>query len=318
MSGDDSLIIWVGDLDSWISVDFSDEYEAERKSEILEEELDQIGEIPLFAEKSISSRTLWSRGIDPDAWRWSLHEAEIALCDASKQPEIERLFVGKLIKMGRGHAIRRYARWENLPYSTALTATFPHGIRALVYQYFDAEKSLCGSSKRPSVQNALQKAFKTESLTAYDQAGLVQQVLHSSARLVHGPAGHFDLDKNRTRTILSLCRLHFLVRENDLNSLEALKKLERCYSNARSAIKNEKMTDHRITGRIIRNWKMRHLHPLTFFFPYSARNAIARGYKQVYEDPKSFDRRRAVNELALVHCGMKLMRQHSIDRRKPK
>ncbi|WP_026758872.1 hypothetical protein [Sediminimonas qiaohouensis] len=100
---DDGLTIWVGDLDAWINVDFSGENEAERNAELLEEDLKEIGNISLFAQKSISSRTLLSKGIEPDAWRWSLHEAEIALGGIAIQGQIERRFVRKLINMGSGY-----------------------------------------------------------------------------------------------------------------------------------------------------------------------------------------------------------------------
>ena len=320
---DDSLIIWVSDLDNWINVDFSAEHEAEtealeaeldHKAETHEDELGHIGKISLFAQRSISSQTIQARGINAGEWRWSLHEAEKALGDASDRHEIERFFVKKLIDMGRSYAVRRYARWEKLPYSSALTATFSHGIRALVYQYIAGEQSLRDLPNRQSVQGALHAAIKAEGLTAYDRTGIIQQALHHNARLVNGAEGHCTLDKIRTKTILSLCRLHFSVRESNLSSLEELQELDRLYNDARTAMDNGMTLDQEIVGRRIRNWKMRHLHPLIFLFPYSVRNAITRGYYQVCDDPNSFDRNGAVNELALAHCGIELMRKRSIDR----
>ena len=78
----DSLTIWIGDLDAWVNVDFSAEHEAEQRVEALELGTDEIGEIPRLAGKSVLSRILLSRGVAPDQWRWFLHEAEIALNDA--------------------------------------------------------------------------------------------------------------------------------------------------------------------------------------------------------------------------------------------
>lgn len=320
---DDDLTIWVSDLDDWINLDFSDPYEEDRRAyeeklraKALEQELDQIGEIPLFVHKFISSRVLLSRGIGPSEWRWAQHEGESALGGSSSRYEIERRYVKKLIDMGRGYAIRRYARWENLTYPSALTATLPHGIRALLYQYIDTEQSLRDPSNRMVIQDALRAAFKAERLTAYDRTGIIQQALHNCARLSNGPEGHRDLDKEKTRTILALCRLHYMAQESNCSSLEDFQRLGHLYDSARHAVNNAQTEDSGISGRRIYNWKMRHLHPLMFLFPYSIRSAIARGYNQVCEDAACFSRDRAANELALAHCGMKLMRQRSIDRRK--
>jgi hypothetical protein len=311
MSNDDGLTIWVGDLNGYINVDFSDEYEHELKELALEREMDEIGDISLFAGKAISSRVLLSRGVSPDRWRWAQHHAEKSLADAKCKIELELRFVENVNAMGRRYAVARYARFEGLSYSTALTATFRHGLRALLYQYIAREPLLGDSKQRPVIQKSLSHAIAADGLTAYDRAGKIRQTLHDIAILNHGPEGHLCLDKDGVKEILSLCRLHFSVLECDVHSLLMLQELDRLYGRARIEAGNGSDQGQAITGKYIRNWKMRHLHPLTFFFPYSLRNAVARGILQISEDPGSFDRCRIVNELALAHCGMGIMRENA-------
>ncbi len=53
---DDSLTIWVGDLDAWINVDFGDELEAEHDAWALEKELDwtdHFGHVIVVSTKTI-------------------------------------------------------------------------------------------------------------------------------------------------------------------------------------------------------------------------------------------------------------------------
>lgn len=315
---DDSLTIWVGDLDAWINVDFSVEYEEERRIEALENDLAEIGDIALLSGKFISSRTLLSRGITPDRWRWFLHEAEVALKDATSQNEIEPLFVKDISKLGQNYAIGRYARWENLPYEAAATAIYPNGIRALLYQYFSSEKILRESNYRPRVIKAIKDALEDKELIAYYRTRFIQTAIHQLANADGNPKGHVALDKNNIRNILSLCRLHFASMECKVSSLLQLHEVTLRYKQARNLVSQGGAPKQAAPGGEISNWELRHLHTLTYFYPYSIRNCFLRSVKQINEDPNAFTRDKAANELALARCEMKLMKQKSIDRRKAK
>ncbi|WP_390910870.1 hypothetical protein [Pseudosulfitobacter sp. SM2401] len=61
--------IWVGDLDGYVNIDaISRDHEAEQKQAQLDRDIDEIGDIPLFGGKSISSWMLFSHGIMTLAW----------------------------------------------------------------------------------------------------------------------------------------------------------------------------------------------------------------------------------------------------------
>lgn len=310
MSNDTDMRVWVGDLDGYVDIAaISREYEREQRQDALDKELDRIGDIALFAGKSVSSRTLFSRGVNPENWRWAQHVAETFLGHAETKAEIEAAFLKAVIAIGRRHAVARYAHLENLSYSSAITATFPHGIRALLNQYMAGEPTLADPYRRKVVPRIFHSAISAPGLTAYDRAGLVRQSLHQHAIATEGPKGHLRLDRDGMRDMLSLCRLHFTVHECHVRSISEFQALNRRYELARTATARECDQGQAMNGEFIRNWRMRHLHPLTFFFPYSIRNSLSRAVLHATVSRTPPDRTTAVNELALARCGLALMRQ---------
>lgn len=150
-SGND-LKLWVRDLDDYVNLDaiFS-EYEAKRQEQLLNDKLDEVGEIRLFADKSVSFRTLHSRGISPEKWRWIKYAVDKSLGQVKDAAGLEARFYRSVIVSGRRYAVARYARAENLSLASATTATFPYGIRALIYQFMASEPTLADRSRsRPS------------------------------------------------------------------------------------------------------------------------------------------------------------------------
>jgi hypothetical protein len=70
MSYDESMSIWVGDLDDFVHIyDDDDYYKEESRLQELENDLDELGEILLFSGKSTSARSLNKKGISPQEWR---------------------------------------------------------------------------------------------------------------------------------------------------------------------------------------------------------------------------------------------------------
>lgn len=309
MSNDKNLRIWVGDLDGYINIDATSyANELEEEQDILDDSLDGVGDIVLLAGQTISARELMVRGVAPPQWRWAQHEAERYILKAKTTDEIETAFLKAVITSGRRYAVARYACLERLSYDSAITATFPHGIRALLYQYMVGEPSLADISQRKAIQRALHQAASTSGITAYERTALVRDCLHEQARVAAGSGGHLQLNKDSIRNILSLCRLHFSILECHVQSTSKLDELVRLYDLARVTTAKQRGQDKTITGKYIRNWKLQHLHPLIFFYPFCIRNSLARLTFQNARAMTSFDHITAVNELALVLCGINLMR----------
>jgi hypothetical protein len=99
--------------------------------------------------------------------------------------------------------------------------------------------------------------------------------------------------------------------EMDIGSFAELQALQGVYETAR-AIEQKGTDDYRPAagiGKKIQNWRLRHLHSLAYLFPYSIRHALARGIQHRLGSSKFPERAIAVNELALAHCSILLMRR---------
>ncbi len=308
MSYDTDMGIWVSDLDGYIDIDaINSENEREAEQERLDVELDQLGDIALFSGKSVSSRVIYSRGVTPEQWRWTRHRAEASLSQAQTSAEIETAFLKAILSLGRRYAVARFARQEALSFSSAITATFPHGIRALLYQFMAGEKLLSDNSCRNSIQRTLHHAASSSDRIAYEKTGLVQQTLHVLAIDAGGANAAQQLEKKRMRQILALLRLHFSVNESRVRTVSELNSMNARYEQMRIGTEEETSKDIIISGKKIRNWKMRFLHPLLFYYPYGIRNSLNRLILHTTESDSSLTPIVATNELCLADCGMQLM-----------
>lgn len=312
MSESNGSSVWVGDLDRCICIDFDRANERAAERTFLEVELDEIGDLELLAGKAISARQLYEKSIAPSEWRHALHQSEMAI-GFSSQKELQHecegtdssvtRFVKGMLDLGRPYAIARYARWERLDYPSALTATLPHGIRALVNQLLASEAITRSRDVDASVRAVLGPSGMG-GMTAYRRTGLLQAALHRIADDTPTHPGGTKLDRSRMRAILALARLHFSTIELRLISIEELRSLISTYEAERAIAQRD---DARITtnGRLIRSWRLRHVQPLFNLYPYSIRHGLKRALEHGIAN---FDRTVLVNELALAHCGIFRMR----------
>lgn len=320
MSESNGTSAWVGDLDRCISYgDFDHDNELDEigelqlaQQDLLNIELDEIGELQLLAGKAISVLQLYEKSISPSEWRHALHQSEMTIGFRSSNllqnvgeytdsPVIR--FVKGMLDLGRPYAIARYARWEHLDYPSALTATLPHGIRAMVNQLLASECITRSREVEASIRTVLEPSKKGD-MTAYRRTGLLQAALHRIADDTPAHPGGTKLNRNRMRDMLSLARLYFSTVELRLASIEELRSLLSTYEAERAIALRD---DARITtnGRLIRAWCLRHIQPLLNLYPYSIRHGLKRALAHGLAD---FDRTALVNELALAHCGIFRMR----------
>ncbi|RIJ26272.1 hypothetical protein D1224_01245 [Henriciella barbarensis] len=307
MSNENHNAIWVNDLDGYVYIDSSD-YEREAEVEARHAALRDIGEISLCNGKAISSELLDERGIEPHEWKWAFHEAERTLGRSSSDKELEKALVQALISLGRRYAVRRYAKWEKIPVSSAQTATLPMGLVALLHQFLSGQGFKNSEQFNPSIRQSLLEAAALEDVTAYHRTSIVQNLIHEIAGKSGVSQPRECLDREATRTMLSLARLHFSVLELKVDSFAHLSKLFTAYRKARHSEGFRQFDDSKITGKPIRNWRLRHLRPLSAFMPFSIRYGIERGIKHIEADLK-LTRDIATNELALAQAGILLMRK---------
>lgn len=313
MSENNGDRVWVGDLDGYVYYDdFDSDDEHENQEELLETEIDEIGELQLLAGKTISARQLYQKNISPSEWRHALHQAEMTIgfgpikvhqeTGADTDSSVIR-FVKGMLNLGRPYAVARYARWEHLDYPSALTATLPHGIRALTNQLLASE----GIERTREIDASIRAVFELSEksdMTAYRRAGILQTALHRIANDTPNHPGGTKLDRKRMRAILALARLYFSAAELRLISVEELRSLFRNYERDREIARREEV---RLTtnGRFIRSWRLRHVHPLVNFYPYSIRHGLKRA---LAHGVANFDRSTLVNELAFAQCSIFRMR----------
>jgi hypothetical protein len=320
MSESNGTSVWVGDLDRCISISDFDPYDELdeidgpqlAQQELLNNELDEIGELQLLAGKAISALQLYEKSISPSEWRHALHQSEMTIGFSSSN-SLQNVgdytdgavirFVKGLLDLGRPYAIARYARWEQLDYPSALTATLPHGIRALVNQLLASEGITRTREVEESIRTVL-KPSKKDVMTAYRRTGTLQAALHRIADDTPTHPGGTKLNRHRMGAMLAQARLYFSTVELRLASIEELRSLLTTYEAERAIAQRD---DSRITtnGRLIRAWSLRHIQPLLNLYPYSIRHSLERALSQGVAD---FDRTALVNELALAHCGISRMR----------
>lgn len=208
----------------------------------------------------------------------------------------------------RRYAVARYASFEGLAFSDAITAIYPHGIRALLFSFMAREQSLSNRSYRQEIQRTLYHASSSPNLTAYDRTGLVRCRLHELAINKSGQDAHLKLNKICMRNILSLLRLYFSNIECQAQSAVEMREILIRYEAARAAEKRGFDTGQKITGEKIQNWRLRSLQPLVFYFPYSARHALRRLISHDTLGAHPINYNMATNELALMYCEIELMR----------
>ncbi|CAO4191866.1 hypothetical protein [Methylorubrum extorquens] len=311
MSNDGGMRVWVGDLDGYINLDAIDwANDREAEEEALLAELDKIGNLALLAGKSISAHSVNARGVSPSEWRWAMHEADKQLAPLLDAAGFERALVRALSSMGRPYAIARYAQWERVPKASALTAALPYGFKALLTQYLQAEGLQRTDVERERIRTTLSTARDAQVVNAYERVGMLQTALHELAYHVKGSHGPRRLDQEGTRMILSLARLHFAVAESRVECFREIVELNARYEAARHSYRSGEDEYRPVVGRHLKNWRARHLRPLSDLYPFSIRHALARGANSGSLSGEHA-RTIAMNELALAHCGILLMRRNA-------
>lgn len=307
-----SISIYVRELDRYITIG-SDPYEDNRWMEEqdneteMRERLKLLDPIELFSGQSLTFTRLWDSGISPEHWQWGHYEADRYLRHYISWRKLEPLLVRQLHSLGRAYAIRRYARRERVPTVAAMAAALPHGVKAVLYEYFASEGLQEVRDLGQRINLILDKCSVDPALTAYSRTASVQAEIHAIATEVWGPSGPLMLGRKTTRDILSLTRLHFSVAETKCNELAAFTRLCQQYDDERKRLSKTGPGFIHPFARFIPNWHLQHVRPLTAFYPISIRDTFCRGNKHLELKGSSAPRNVIVNELALAYCSTSLI-----------
>ena len=267
MSNTDGMRVWVGDLDDYIDIEQINRWnEREEEEAALQDAIDAIGELPLLDGCKTDASRLNAKGITPDEWQWAVHEAEKALSESDQSYYLERVLIHGLLGIGRPYATGRYAHWERLSLASAQTAVLPFGHLALVDQHLSTLASAAAPAARRTVRAAIKEAESAGDLVAYERTALVRTAILEAVDIER--AGEFG--RESMRILLSLTRLRFSAAEANVRSFNEITALNDRYEAARrrAAIVAPDAPDG---ARKIRNWSLRHMHPLTFLMPVDRR-----------------------------------------------
>lgn len=168
---------------------------------------------------------------------------------------------------------KRYARYEHIPLEFANIALSDNCIKYLVGFFLKKHLGRAFDSKILAECQVLSDVWQknTSLKTPYERTGEFQTYLHDISDR-HSEAGFKAIPKKLIRTLLSVARLHFSYTDEKYLSIHDL---FRVLSDQRLAAEREMSSgvlDYitsssraGLTGRYIKNWKLRHLRP--FFWP---------------------------------------------------
>jgi hypothetical protein len=123
MSGFISGPIWVRDLDSYISIDSTNHWNQKEEEQAERELYISTNEIHLLGGTTVKPPYLKDKKISISDWEFEVYRARCRLQEKKLWRNLEPLLVNAIISEGRNYAVRRYAKSENIPINTALTAT---------------------------------------------------------------------------------------------------------------------------------------------------------------------------------------------------
>jgi hypothetical protein len=300
-------LIWSTEMDTWIDLDAinaSNEREWREEQRIIK--FDDLGAIELLAAKRLSSSSLIASKLQPDDWDWALHESRKAF-DGIGEEETEKHLLTSLLAIGKPYGIARYARWERLSHPSALAASLPLGLNALLNQYLLGQGLHTADERSTMVRDHLYQANLDRGEIAYLRTRHIQQLIHSLQLSQSAKGRKVVLDREATRSMLSLTRLHFSVSELRFGSIIEWATISAKYDEARRLAASGALAAP-TRGRVIPNWSLRHLRSLVDFFPVATRSSFDRA-KTHAALGRGVSRDIAINELALAKCGILLMRR---------
>ncbi len=309
--------IWIGDLDSYISIDEINYWNRKEEEEQTEHELyESTNDIYLLGGTTVKPPWLKDKKISISDWEFEIYRARCRLQEKKLWRNLEPLLVNAIISEGRNYAVRRYAKSENIPINTALTATIQNGIQALISKFYIQHQIAIGQDIWQNLTIKIQDFENLTHITAYDKTTLIRNTIFDSIYKEHQHPTKLKL--NELRILLSAIRLYYSYREIRVSKFSYLKKIENKYKIEKEKHTQENNDKYNLRTGNIKNWKIRHLRSLLYYYPYEFRNTIDRGQLESEMTTSKQISEAAVNELALLYCAInkiKLTRLNSNDNR---
>lgn len=170
----------------------------------------------------------------------------------------------ELLKVGMPYAVKRYGKLERLPVENQELSQNENCLRYLAIHLFSEYTIALDTEVLKTIDRSLSDIKSTSTSVAYDKTGRFQEFLHREVVHQLGAGANLQIDQERMRTILSTARLHLSCEENRLGNLGEFRALSSLYASRISAEKQRNSKSR--YGSDIRNWKLRHLKPMVWYF----------------------------------------------------
>lgn len=306
--------IWVSDLDCYISIDSIDYWNNKEIEEQKWQELYESTEnIELLGGEAMKPPWLNDKKISTLDWEFELYRAKRHLQEKQDWQYLEPLLIKALLSEGRKYAVRRYAKTEKIPVNAAITATLPSGLHALLSQFFTQHQIILSKIDWENLLVTVQNAVNSTQLTAYSKTTLVRNEIFSRLDRTSQHQHSLELNRNLLRIILSLVRLYFSAQETKVTKFSALMDIENRYKIQGEEFSPLGPSYHPTPDERIKNWNIRHLRSLLYYYPYVFRHAIVRGYLQSTIPNDKKINQKATNELALIYCASNIFKRKRND-----
>lgn len=178
----------------------------------------------------------------------------------------------ELLKVGKPYAIRRYGRLEGLTVESQELSLNENCLRYLAIHFFSEHAVILDTKILQIIDKAVLDVKSISSDIAYDKIRQFQEFLHSEIVRHKGVGADLRLDREQMQTILSTARLHLSCEEVKVNNLEGLTALSSRYA-LRIAAEKKSNSESRY-GSNIKNWKLRHIKPLVWYYGISVRESL--------------------------------------------
>jgi len=273
--------VWIGDLDCYININSAD-YRDDEEIDGPDGDLRCNGlasSLELLGGEFIEP--IWCNlQIAKSEWKFELYRAKRYLREEESWEYLEPLLIKSILSEGRKYAVRRYAMEENIPVNEAIIAALPNGLQALLSQFLTRHQISLSKYDWQKLHSTIQNSVDSKQLTAYSKTTLIRNWLLNSIYGIDQYKSTSKLDLKLLRILLSQVRLYFSVKEIAVISFSDLISIEDRYKIQKNKAYHDDSNEYSSPTRIIKNWKIRHLRSLLYYYPYEFRHAISRGHRQ--------------------------------------
>lgn len=224
-----------------------------------------------------------------------LKATKIFAHQTSKKAILDAL-TNELLKIGMPYAVGRYGRLEGLSVEDKELSQNENCLRYLAINLLSEHGITLDTRQLQIIDLSVSQLGSASTGIAYDKTGRLQEFLHKEIARHHGVGADILIDRERMRILLSTARLHLSCEESKVKGLRKFAALSSLYSSRRTSEMQSNLKSN--YGGSIKNWRLRHIKPLVWFYRASIRVSL---------------RKLAFKEADFVFGSVTALKDHCID-----